>query len=266
MKTAVLSFTDYTDLQTRLVLLPREDDTGVGAVVSCFVPQTDQYKLDNGCTDKSPQPQRDKTDTYNTSLVDIDIDCEEKCNGRVEETEDATNVSVIGWVLIGILGWENETHEPLSELSLCPLWETDFATILARIRESQSSWLESQSNESLPTDISINTPIITDAVVPPTRSSIIRLEFASPESIAPNNTGTLLQPTDINGTDDDFEGNVAEEKKADDFPCTTRERREHDERSNNTAPVETARTDVSNVECGTDNTVSNTAPNMTTAW
>lgn len=105
--TTTLSFVDWTDLQTRLVLLPRVEDEGIGAVVSSYYPPNQHHQH---------------------SLGDTTID--DEIQELTETGRHLPDEFLAGFVLVSRNNDGNTTKNEFD------FRDTDFAEILAVIRGS----------------------------------------------------------------------------------------------------------------------------------
>jgi hypothetical protein len=136
----ILTFTDYDDLQTRLVLLPRNEeiDEGIGAIISMYY----RYTSNTGST---------TTNTTTTSSI-VDDNSSTTMNKESSSDTDVTkslvlDTSVDGYTLVQIgtndCSNNNDTNidsttQPLQNDPQFKLLEEDFASILSTIRHHTS--------------------------------------------------------------------------------------------------------------------------------
>lgn len=206
-----LKFKDYDDLQTRLVLLPRdEDDEGIGAVISMY------YCYPGSSTDHTPK--------HNEARTASDVVMASNSNSLILDD------SITGYALLNISSVygadENDTavaatsmsdHEKVLQSS--NLFQEDFASILATIRNHPTPIVLTIAN--LPTTGSSESEDdATDADMD-TNTSIASVKGDANTS---HNT-PIIEENDVNNTTSELAGGVVfeEEKKSEDgttFLCT----------------------------------------------
>ena len=108
-----LEFKDFLDLQTRLVLLPRIESEGVGAVIS-------SYQV----MDALPPDVRQSNNNSNNNTTEV-VEEEESSEEHRDDQETCEDLS--GFILIGMKSSEENWKEK------------DFSSILAAIREEKNS-------------------------------------------------------------------------------------------------------------------------------
>ena len=136
-----LEFTDFVDLQTRLVLLPRIEEEGRGAVVASFAAAaaaTQQQKAPvkspaDDTTTQQPvaEPSKEHRDDENTSTstpqqVSTENSAVESPAEQEEPISDVNVKDMTGCILVGIESQEDTPPD---------FKEKDFTSILASIRE-----------------------------------------------------------------------------------------------------------------------------------
>mmetsp|Transcript_2709 Transcript_2709/g.4024 ORF Transcript_2709/g.4024 Transcript_2709/m.4024 type:complete len:964 (+) Transcript_2709:87-2978(+) len=156
MTFVTLSFESFVDLQCRLILLPRIEEEGLGAIVANYTPKEsptdpekssfhEEKKSDDDHSIKKKETMQEK-DAENGNSISSSLDEEEMTKVTPESSKDdkkeasskndktnydsnETNSSdITGKILIGIEGVENSSDDWL---------EHDFSQILASIREAR---------------------------------------------------------------------------------------------------------------------------------
>eukprot|EP00592_Proboscia_alata_P024086 CAMPEP_0194448732 /NCGR_PEP_ID=MMETSP0176-20130528/129736_1 /TAXON_ID=216777 /ORGANISM="Proboscia alata, Strain PI-D3" /LENGTH=1530 /DNA_ID=CAMNT_0039275753 /DNA_START=147 /DNA_END=4740 /DNA_ORIENTATION=- len=154
-----LAFDDYTDLQTRLQLLPLENDTCVGAVVALFTPPR---SLLDSSSDLGLSSSCGANSKYDFLISGVVINAQQHSTKKNSENKDQVHTATNEQNMYNNVVVEEE-FELLQE-GIENWMQKDFSDILSICREMKGGIQIILSVSSLPTEVDGNTCYVKDDV------------------------------------------------------------------------------------------------------